>query len=230
MLTRRLEKINTMCEVLKEFASAHKDAIDTKGLNELANLHEKAGNALSLIIGDRSFIIEGRSNRNEAFVKLQNAILEARRAIDLVAVRDCKPFETPNFGTWIRNSLKIKELAARYIEALDAAGSDPVLDRAINNLKTALDEYGKAHGVVTQKVFESRSCNRELEQKVAEFEGKFKSLCSYAAYNVLSEERRILLALLRDTTQKNRQVASKNGKKETSGTKTPDTTTTQAVA
>jgi hypothetical protein len=213
MLTRRLEELSTMCEMLKEFAAGHREAIDPKGLSELETLSGKIAKALTLIVGDRSFIVEGRSTRNEAYSRLQHVILEARKAIELVAVRDNKPLETPNFGSWLRNPLKVKDLAAKYIEALDAAGTDPVLDRTLGLLKSALDEYAKSHGEVTQKVFESRSFKRELTKEVAEYEGKFKSLCSYAAFNVTADNRKILLALIKDSSPRARNKTGASPKK-----------------
>ena len=205
---KKIEKLNTVCGVLKTFANEHPDALDAKGLAEFQLVQDRINEIARLTVSSRQDVISARNRRDDTFIRLQRAITESKKAMEMVAARDAKSYVLPRVSKdmWLPN--RINMLAVKYLEALEAAGTDPMYVKLVETLNASLLAYTEAWGQTSQKLFTGRTFRKGIIDEITELAGKVDAFSRVIAFHVTAELRKELFARLRDAVPR---YAQKNG-------------------
>ena len=207
---KRIEKLNSVCGVLKTFSGEHPESLDAKGAAELSLVQERISEIARFTVDSRQNVVSARSRRDNTFVCLRRSITESKKALEMVAVRDGRSYVLPRVGKdiWLPN--RINMLAVKYLETLEAAGTDPVYAKLIETLNAALAAYTDAWGDTAQKLFAVRNFRKEVVNEIAELAGKVDAFSLVIAFHVAPERRKELHARLRAALPRNVRKNNRN--------------------
>ncbi len=181
MNLKHVKKMHAKSEALTKFVEGHKELLEEKIVTEVVSLNGRLTAIVDTQQGARVAIAQSRTRRDEALDNLRKVVVEAKRSIELAGVRDRKPVVLPrlNNGLWMPS--EILRLAHSYLKALEAAGSDPNVDKATATLKAAIDGYQASLNDTTQGLIDRRKFHRGLAEEARELTVKLDGYVSFVA-------------------------------------------------
>jgi len=184
----KIQKINTVCEVINKFVTEREGSLDEKGVKDLQAMEKRVRELASAATRSRDEISSARSRRDESFDRLQRILKECRMAIKIVEVRERKKVVVPSVSNGLWQRTRIKELAEKYLQALENA-DDTSTTNKIESLKAALTDYTLANNDTTLKVYNTRTSREEIRTEAENIDGVLDGYISLIAYRLPREVR-----------------------------------------
>ena len=231
-MMRKIDRLNAVCIVLNNFVKEHQDALDEGGAKGLEALGGRIAGYVSRTISSSDEVAVARALRADTFDALQRALIECRKNIEIVAVRDGKNVVLPLTGRELPSPRRIIALTGDYLQAAATAGDDPALAKSAEVLRTALDAYLAARGARTNKVYVRRTFREGMDAELGGLAARVSGYTSLIAYNVSDAERRQLLMRIKSTLPRQKGKAAGEAGQPATGAemqRTATVTTLQAV-
>ena len=207
-MMRQIDKLNAVCGVLKTFAKGHDGSLDESSAKGLDELSGRIAELVTQTITTSDDVAVARSDKSVAFDNCQRALLECKKNIEIVAVRDRKNVVLPLISGQIPSPRRIITLANDYLQAAATAGDDPALVKSAEALKTALDAYIAASGYRTKRVFGRRAFRAGMATELSGLAARVSGYTAIIAYNVTEDDRRQLFMRIKNTVPRKKPQAS----------------------
>ena len=149
---RKIEKVSKVYGILRKFHTENDGILDGKGAADFVSLGDRVGAELAADDLARDEIAVKRHDRDVAFATVQRSVLECKRAVEIVVIRDGRGVKVPHLGDTINNPARIHILAGKYLVAAAQAGSDPAVIKAGESLKASLDAFVGLYNEAYDKV------------------------------------------------------------------------------
>jgi len=193
---RKIERLNKVCSILNNYIAEHKGVLEVKDVKELQAVQGRLGQFSSKTISADDAITAARARRVDSFERLQRAVTECKKQIEIVAVREGKNVMVPTVSKSLFYPSRIEGLAEKYLKAAITAGDDPAVKKAATLVQKAIEEYATASGDTTENVFNTRTFKKGTEFELDEINTKLNGFASYIAGHVSPADRAELYSRL----------------------------------
>lgn len=185
-------KMVANCDSILNYGDEKKGTLDEKARAECKSFKVRLALLDAEQRGTRELFSNARGILANATDDLKRATLQSRRALQMVALGERKmpAFPAAVKGRWLPS--RIYSVAVSHLDALNAAGDDPVIAKAAALLKPALAAFAKANSEANAQRHAWVELNRAIDEELPVIAGKLRSYQTYATYSVPGPERQIL--------------------------------------
>ncbi|MBI5525804.1 MAG: hypothetical protein HY897_05675 [Deltaproteobacteria bacterium] len=194
---KKIEKLNTVCNVLSTFVGEHKAVVDEKTRADFKAVETRVASEMFAGAKARDQIAVARTSRDVAFEDLQDKILETKKCVEMVVIRDKKGVAIPELGDLINNPARIHILAGRFLTAASQAGNDPVLVKTAGKLQASLDAYIASYNETYDRVSARTEAIKTNDDKLVSLGGEVNAYRMLIAYRSPENLRRELVNRLK---------------------------------
>ena len=231
---RKLQKLQAKGSTVLNYATERRDVVDEKGLGELQSITDQLGKYESSLISLIDESTGAKTRHTLAYKRLRNAIHASRKALEMVQVRDGKGTRVID-GSLRKGAhmAKIADLAVGYQKALEAAGTDVVIESAKVKLKSAMDEYSSSAADLKAKRQALSGLRAEVRQVSDAMGVRLSGYTRFIASNQPRAERDDLARRIKAVTAGGSHAARQDATEATTvATAAPvaETTTTKTAA
>ena len=224
-----LQKKEAICSTILNYGTQKKGVVDDKGLTELKSMGTKLGKYESLLLAAIDAASGARSRFALAYKGICSAMHVSRKALELVNARDGSATRVLSGDLREgRHTAKALDVAGNYQQALEAAGTDPVIASALATLKPAMDEYASAAADLKAKEQELAGLRGEVRQATNTMGVRLTGYARFITSSLPRAERDDLICRIRAVTAGGSHVQRQNGSVPQSGPVTQSVTTTNA--
>ena len=189
---KKIEKLETEVNVLSTFVADHKGILDDKTKGDLKSVQDRVAAEASAEAKARDEIAVARTGRDVSFENLQHSILESKKAVEIVVIRDAKGVKVPLLTDIINNPARINILAGKYLVAVAQAGKDPAVVKAGANLKASLDAFVGRYNETYNKVSSTHVAREKMAVDLVSLSGEVNAYRILVASRSSAELRREL--------------------------------------
>ena len=185
-------RLKAICTSILNYADDKSGALDPKVRAELQAILARLDALAAALQSAREGKAAAHGEAVKAVGRLKQEILRARRALELAAVGRSAAPSLPATGKGIFLASRIHGVAVGHVQALAAAGSDPIFGKTAAAITDALAGFVKADAASKARRIGLAGLTGTLEEELAAITQKLVAYKALAASNVPRPDRKDL--------------------------------------